>query len=70
MFKRQKLRIQGDRTMSGMKRWTALLVTAVAMMTMGGCKTTVVNKDVPTPDHHDDHRDDHRPPPPPRPDRR
>ena len=59
--------------MSGMKRWTALLVTAAAMMTMGGCKTTVVNRDVPQPDHqdvpqpdhHDDHRDDHREPPPP-----
>jgi hypothetical protein len=50
-----------------MKRWTALLVTAAAIISMAGCKTTVVNRDVPvpTPDHHDDHRDDHRPPPPP-----
>jgi len=56
--------------MSGMKRLAALLVTAVAMITISGCKTTtVVTKDVPVPEHHDapppDHHDDHRPPPPP-----
>ena len=55
--------------MSGMKRWTALLVAAVAMTTIGGCKTTVVNREVPQPDHHDDHQpdhhDDHHEPPPP-----
>jgi len=59
--------------MNGLKRWTALLVTAAAMLTVCGCKTTVVNRDVPQPDHrdapqpdpHDDRRDDHRPPPPP-----
>ncbi len=55
--------------MSGLKRWTALLVTATAMLAVGGCRTTVI-KEVPQPDHHDDrqpdhddHRDDHRPPP-------
>jgi hypothetical protein len=54
-----------------MRRWAALLVTAGAMIAIGGCKTTVVNRDVPVPvpDHHDDHPDDHhddrRPPPPP-----
>ena len=56
--------------MNGLKRWTALLVTAAAMLAMGGCRTTVVNRDVPVPDrhdppppdHHDDHHDDHRPP--------
>ena len=51
--------------MSGLKRWTALLVMIAAILTVGGCKTTVVNRDVSQPDRHDDHHDDHRQPPPP-----